>query len=153
MLHDFELAGERVRLWQRTGESYGHVLMKALGYAMFVGDYPNLEIEVKVNLRYKPDLIARNGSRDFAFWGECGANSIRKTNWILKHTRTEKLALFKIGQVSINQLIKQLREEIAAKYRPAGRLVLYNFVPEIYDLTAARRIEKVLPAWYRQTII
>ena len=153
MLYDFELAGRRTRLWQRTGESYGHVLMKALGYAMFVRAYPNLEIEVKVGLRYKPDLIAQNGSRDFDFWGECGTNAIRKTNWILKHTRTKKLALFKIDQVSIDQLIRQLREEIAAKYRTANRLSVINFVPEIYDLTAERKIEKVLPAWFRETVI
>ena len=40
MLHDFQLTGERVRLWQRPGESYEHILMKALGYAMFIGKYP-----------------------------------------------------------------------------------------------------------------
>src|SRR5215203_1046860 len=47
MLHDFNLAGKRMRLWQRTGESYEHILMKALGYAMFAPRYPNLEIETK----------------------------------------------------------------------------------------------------------
>jgi hypothetical protein len=48
MLHDFMLAEKRVRLWQRTGESYEHVLMKALGYAMFVKKYPQMEIETRV---------------------------------------------------------------------------------------------------------
>ena len=83
MLHDFELAGRRVRLWQRTGESYEHVLMKALGYAMYVEEFPDLEIEKKVGLRYKPDLVAQNASGDFLFWGECGANAIRKTEVVL----------------------------------------------------------------------
>jgi hypothetical protein len=69
-------------LWQRVGESYEHVLMKALGYAMFVSIYPNLEIETKIGLRYKPDLIARKGNSEYEFWGECGQNSIRKTHWI-----------------------------------------------------------------------
>jgi hypothetical protein len=58
MLHDFELAGKRVKLWQRLGESYDHVLMKALGYTMFACAFPSLEIERKVNLRFKSDLIA-----------------------------------------------------------------------------------------------
>ncbi|MEO8074585.1 MAG: hypothetical protein ABI686_15225, partial [Acidobacteriota bacterium] len=113
MLHDFNLAGNRVRLWQRSGESYEHILMKALGYAMFVREFPTLEIEIKVGLRYKPDLIARNAVGEFLFWGEAGANSIRKTSWILKHTRTRKLVLFKIGQ-NVTSLIEQLREEISA---------------------------------------
>jgi hypothetical protein len=149
MLHDFSLAGERVRLWQRVGESYEHVLMKALGYAMFVKNYPNLEIETTVGLRYKPDLIAFNAQNDFAFWGECGQNAIRKTHWILKHTRTEKLVLFKIG-FNAQSLIKQLREEIPAKYRMNGKLSLINFVNEIVKLTESKQIAKVSKDWFSE---
>lgn len=149
MLHDFNLAGNRVRLWQRTGESYEHILMKTLGYAMFVGEFPTLEIEIKVGLRYKPDLIARNAAGDFLFWGEAGANSIRKTSWLLKHTRTEKLVLFKIGR-NVKTLIEQLREEIPVKYRTDGRLVLINFVKDIADLTASKQIEKVSSDWFTE---
>jgi hypothetical protein len=152
MLHDFRLAGQKVRLWQRNGESYEHILMKALGYAMFAEEYPTLEIEVKVGLRYKPDLVARNADGGFLFWGEAGANSLRKTAWLLKHTRTKKLVLFKIGQ-NVNQLIEQIRAEISAKYRPNGRLVLINFVADIKDLTADRQIEKVSKDWFTEVEI
>lgn len=148
MLHDFTLTGKRVRLWQRPGESYEHVLMKALGYAMFSRKYPHLEIEVKVGLRYKPDLIApgeENG--DFDFWGECGTNSLRKTGWILKHTRTKKLVLFKIG-INADQFVRQLRAEIPAKYRADGKLVLINFISGIANLTASKQIEKVSADWF-----
>lgn len=149
MLHDFQLLDSRVRLWQRIGESYEHVLMKALGYAMYAGKYPHLEIEVKVGLRYKPDLIAQNAGGGFDFWGECGQNSIRKTHWILKHTRTEKFVLFKIGQ-NVEQLIKQLREEIPAKYRPKNRFSLVNFVSDIANLTAEKQIAKVSKDWFTE---
>lgn len=149
MLHDFSLAGKRMRLWQRTGESYEHILMKALGFAMFAREYPNLEIETKVGLRYKPDLIALSEKNDFAFWGECGQNSIRKTHWILKHTRTEKLVLFKIGFNS-DSLIKQLREEIPPKYRAGGKLTLVNFVNEIVKLTETKQIAKVSKDWFSE---
>ena len=149
MLHDFNLAGKRMRLWQRAGESYEHILMKALGYAMFAPVYPNLEIETRVGLRYKPDLIAYNEKGDFAFWGECGQNAIRKTHWILKHTRTEKMVLFKIS-ASAHQLIKQIREEIPEKYRADGKLTLINFVNEIVNLTADRQIAKVSKDWFNE---
>lgn len=152
MLHEFILAGKKVKVWQRTGESYEHILMKALGYAMFVGKYPDLEIETPVNLRYKPDLIVFSEDRNFKFWGECGQNSIRKTAWILKHTRTEQMVLFKIGQNS-DSLIKQLREEIEEKYRLKSRLTLINFVSEIVGLTADKQIEKVSKDWYSETVI
>ncbi len=121
MLYDFQLAGKRVRLWQRTGESYAHILMKALGYAMFAEEFPQLEIERRVGLRYKPDLTARDENGNFLFWGEAGENSFRKTLWLLKHARVERLVLFKIA-VGDAQLVKQLRAEIPAKYRAEGRL-------------------------------
>ena len=152
MLHDFRLAGQKTRLWQRNGESYEHILMKALGYAMFAPFYPTLEIEVKVGLRYKPDLVARDANGEFLFWGEAGANSLRKTGWLLKHTRLQKLALFKIGQ-NIHQLVEQLRAAIPEKYRPKGRLVLINFAADIKDLTADRQIEKVSKDWFTEVII
>ena len=152
MLHDFQLTGNRVRLWQRAGESYEHILMKALGYAMFSADYPHLEIETKVGLRYKPDLIAVNPNGGFDFWGECGQNSIRKTHWILKHARAEKLILFKIG-AGAAQITKQLREAIPPKYRAGGRLALINFVSEIVNLTASRQISKVERDWFTEFVI
>lgn len=152
MLHDFQLAGKRMRLWQRHGESYEHVLMKALGFAMFAEKYPTLEIEVRVGLRYKPDLIARDHAGDFLFWGECGSNSLRKTNWLLKHARVQKLVLFKIGQ-NLEQLIKQLRDEIPRKYRPPNRLVLINFVGDIVNLTVSKQIERVSEEWFSETKI
>jgi hypothetical protein len=152
MLYDFELAGKRIKLWQRPGESYQHVLMKALGYAMFVGEFPQLGIERKVGLRYKPDLIAVGKNGEFEFWGECGANSIRKTAWLLKHAGVERLVLFKIGQ-NVSQLIEQLRDEIPPRYRPSGKLVLINFVSELVELTVNRQIGFVAEDWYSQTIV
>jgi hypothetical protein len=151
LLYDFELAGRRVRLWKKTGESYEHVLMKALGYAMFVGEFPGLEIERRVGLRYKPDLVARDGpSGRFLFWGECGANSVRKTAWLLKHAGVGRLVLFKIER-GVAPLVATLREAIDPRYRPPGRALLVNFVEDIVALTLERRIERVPEDWYTKT--
>ena len=155
MLHDFALAGRRVRLWQRTGESYEHVLLKALAYAMYVGDYPNLEIEPRVGLRYRPDLVARVdelGRLPFAFWGECGLVSMRKVGWLLKHAGVERLALFKLtGQPAA--LVAELRAVVDARYRQGGRLVVVNFVGEIVALAADRRVARVPQSWYTLTVV
>lgn len=152
MLHDFELRGNRVRFWQRTGESYEHILMKALGFAMFVEEFPHLEIEKKVGLRYKPDLVAQNINGAFEFWGEAGSNAVTKTLWLLKHAKVEKLALFKIYQ-NAYQLSGELREEIPAKYRANERLTLINFVPNIVQLTQNKKIDFVKPEWFEETKI
>ncbi len=154
MLYDFELAGRRVRLWQRRGESYGHVLMKALGFAMFAPEYPGLEIELPVGLRYKPDLVALNdggggpraGAR-FLFWGECGMVSMRKVAWLLKHGDTERLVLFKIG-CGVPAYTRELRDSVGPRYREGGRLTLVNFVPDVADRVEGRRVAEVPGSWY-----
>jgi hypothetical protein len=150
VLYDFELAGRRVRLWKRLGESYEHVLMKALAYAMFVPLYPGLEIERRVGLRYKPDLVAQGEDGRFLFWGECGANSVRKSAWLLKHAPVERLVLFKM-EGGVAQLAEQLRSAIAARYLRPGRFSLINFDREVIALTADRRIDNVPPSWYTET--
>ncbi|HEV2800499.1 MAG TPA: hypothetical protein VGW12_08380 [Pyrinomonadaceae bacterium] len=156
MLYDFELAGRRVRLWQRTGESYEHVLMKALGYAMYVGEFPSLEIEQRVGLRYKPDLVARSTDAEFAlpfaFWGECGQTSMRKTAWLLKHAGVARLVLFKmIG--NYGALVEELRASVDERYRATGRLVVVNFVADIALVTRERRIARVPAEWYTRIVV
>lgn len=152
MQHNFELAGRHIRLWQNRGESYEHVLMKALGFAMYVRQYPKLEIEKKVGLRYTPDLIAISATSGFDFWGECGVNSIRKTNWVLRHANTRRMVLFKMGG-SIDQLAVQLRAEIPMRYRFGDRLTLISFYPEVLDLTANHQIATVASDWYKLTVV
>jgi hypothetical protein len=157
MHYDFELAGRRVRLWQRTGESYEHVLMKALGYAMYVGEFPALEIEQRVGLRYKPDLVARRSGGEefaepFAFWGECGQTAVRKINWLLKHAGVARLVLFKIIS-SPAALAEELRDSIDERYREPERLLVINFAGDIVARTRERRIARVDESWYTRTVV
>ncbi len=152
MLYDFELAGRRVRLWQRVGESYEHVLMKALGYAMFVGAFPELAIEQAVGARYKPDLVARMVDGRFLFWGECGQTSVRKSRWLLKHAGVEQLTLFKIA-INAEQLASELRGAIDERYRSHGRAVIINFVSDISARTKSRRIAHVPNSWFTEVVI
>jgi hypothetical protein len=153
VLYDFELAGRRVRLWKRMGESYEHVLMKALGYAMYVDEFPRMEIEPRVSLRYRPDLVARDEADGrFLFWGECGTTSLRKTAWLLKHSGTEQLVLFKI-ESNLEQLVEGLRAAVPTRYRERGRLTLINFSSGTVALTSQRRIPRVEESWYRKVVV
>ncbi len=156
MLHDFELAGRRVRAWQRPGESYEHVLMKALGYAMYVAEFPALEIEVEVGRRYKPDLVARgdmaSGGGRFQFWGECGTVTVRKIAWLLKHGDVERLVVFKINY-GVAAFVSELRAAIEERYRAPGRLLLVNFVADIATRTVRQRIARVPQSWYTTTVV
>ncbi|MGH9940896.1 MAG: hypothetical protein ACRD9R_00885 [Pyrinomonadaceae bacterium] len=150
MLWDFELAGRRVRLWQRPGESYAHVLMKGLGYAMYVAAFPEFEIEQAVGLRYKPDLVARSRAESgprFRFWGECGQTAVRKAHWLLKHAGTEQLVLFKLA-INATALAAELRSAVEPRHRQPGRLSIINFREDIVALTSSRRLAVVPQSWY-----
>jgi hypothetical protein len=131
--------------------------MKALGYAMFVAEFPALEIEQRVGLRYKPDLVARGGGLEFeppfAFWGECGQTAVRKTLWLLKHAGVARLVLFKIIHNSA-ALVNELRAAIDERYRAPERLVLINFQSDIVARTTSeRRIARVPESWYTRTVV
>ncbi len=126
--------------------------MKALGYAMFVPDYPNLKIEHPVGLRYKPDLIAQDADGRFRFWGECGQVSLRKIAWLLKHTRVERLVIFKIN-TAIAPLADEIRTEVPIKYRQPNRVEIIGFLPDIIHLTIERRINHIPPEWYTSVAV
>ncbi len=160
MLHDFELAGRRVRLWQRRGETFEHVLLKALGFAMYVAECPALEIELPVGLRYKPDLVALNGAAGggpragarFLFWGECGLVSMRKVAWLLKHGDSERVVLFKLA-CGVQPLLRELRDAVEPRYRGGGRLQLVNFAADVAERATSRRVETVPEGWYRKFVV
>lgn len=150
VLYDWTVAGRRMRLWKPVGESYEHVLMKALGYAMFVGEYPGLEVEKPVGLRYKPDLVVGRDARGvFPFWGECGSVTVRKIGWLLKHAGVERLAIFKLRVAVAGGLAAELRAEVPARYRPEGRISVVGFVPDVAERAADREIAAVPPDWYK----
>ena len=157
LLYDFDLAGRRLRLWKRRGESYEHVLMKALGFAMYAGEFPQLEVEPDVGLRYTPDLLARRGGEEFSgrrflFWGECGTTGLRKNNWLLKHADLERLVLFKMAQGGA-PLARELRAAVGPRYRAAGRLRVVNFKREVVGHTADGRVGRVPRSWYEEIVI
>jgi hypothetical protein len=157
LLYDFDLAGRRLRLWKRRGESYEHVLMKALGFAMYAAEFPQLEVEPDVGLRYTPDLLARRGGEDFSgrrflFWGECGATSLRKINWLLKHADLERLVLFKMAQ-GTTLIARSLRAAVEPRYRAGGRLRVVSFTREVVKETADRRVGRVPESWYAEVVV
>lgn len=144
--YHFRIAGERVTLYKKNGESYEHVLMKALGYAMFQPQFPHLEIERRIGLRYKPDLIALNDFGKPEFWGECGQVGLRKIAWIAKHSGAKHLTIFKFD-IFTNHFIAQIRQEVEQRYRPPQRIKLFNF-DSIVLKEAGEEFDKIPAHWY-----
>jgi hypothetical protein len=65
--------GEQIVLVKRKQERIEHVWMKAFLWALYLPDYPDLSVEVSVDDRYKPDVVAMDPVRGRPrFWGEAG---------------------------------------------------------------------------------
>jgi len=146
--YHFLIAGRRVTLHKKNGESYEHVLMKALGYAMFRPQFPHLEIEKRIGLRYKPDLIAVDKYGKAEFWGECGQVGLRKIGWIAKHSGTQQLALFKFN-IAARHFVEQVRTEIDLRYRPPNRIILFNFDSIVLE-EAGEEFDEIPQSWYER---
>jgi uncharacterized protein YaeQ len=146
--YHFRIAGQRVTLYKKNGESYEHVLMKALGFAMFRPLFPQLEIERRIGLRYKPDLVALNDLGRAEFWGECGQVGLRKIGWIAKHSGAQQLALFKFN-ITADHFIAQVRQEVDERYRPPSRIRLFNFHASFLK-DAGEEFDEVPESWYER---
>jgi hypothetical protein len=65
--------GEQVVLVKRKQERIEHVWMKAFLWALYLPEYPELSVEVDVDDKYKPDVVAMAPRRGRPrFWGEAG---------------------------------------------------------------------------------
>lgn len=146
--YHFRIAGQRVTLYKKNGESYEHVLMKALGFAMFSPLYPHLEIERRIGLRYKPDLVALDELGKAEFWGECGQVGLRKIGWIAKHSGTRQLVLFKFN-ITADHFLAQVRQEVELRYRPPSRIRLFNFHAAALK-GIGEEFDEVPESWYER---
>jgi hypothetical protein len=80
----FQAHGRRLVFAKKAEESEAHVLMKAFLWALFLPDYPNVQVEVPVGDRYKPDLVALDSDGNPAFWAEAGYVGERKLRRLVR---------------------------------------------------------------------
>lgn len=151
MLHRFEIGGRKLALYQRNGESFEHVALKALCYALHVGRFPGLEIERNPGGRYTPDVSALGEDGRPLFWGECGSVSLRKVGWLAKHSGAREIAFVKLGAGT--GFAFEARSAVEQRYRPPGRIAVFGFRESApAELQAASLVlGAVPPSWYRRT--
>ncbi len=83
--------GQRVTLSKGMRESSRHVIMKAMLWGLYLPQYPTLTIEIRIDDKYKPDLVAFDPAPEIyrtvkppVFWGESGVVSETKLYAILR---------------------------------------------------------------------
>ena len=70
--YTFRAHDRKIVVVKKRGERVEHVLMKALLWALYLPQYPQATIEVKVGDRYKPDVVALDTRGEPVFWAEAG---------------------------------------------------------------------------------
>ncbi|MGE5601468.1 MAG: hypothetical protein ACM30E_00355 [Nitrososphaerales archaeon] len=87
--------GRQVVFVKKPVESTEHVLMKAFLWALYLPEYPDLIVEIKIGDRYKPDVVALDATGQPAFWGEAGEVSTAKIRALARRYRRTHFALGK----------------------------------------------------------
>jgi hypothetical protein len=88
--------GEQVVFVKEKQERIEHVWMKAFLWALYLPEYPDLTVEVKVGDKYKPDVVAMDErERDPVFWGEAGEVSRDKIEALVERYPRTHFAMAK----------------------------------------------------------
>ena len=95
---------------KKPNEHAHHVLMKAFLWALYLPDYPDLQVETAIGDRYKPDVVALDRLDPYAeprFWGEAGQVSLEKIHSLLRRYRQTHFAIAKWA-TNVNPLIETI---------------------------------------------
>jgi hypothetical protein len=87
--------GRQVVFVKKPVESVEHVVMKALIWALYLPQYPDLVVEIRVGDRYKPDVVALEAGGKPVFWGEAGEVSTAKIRSLARRHKRTHFALAK----------------------------------------------------------
>lgn len=94
----FKAHGQRVVFIKKRNERTVHVLMKAFIWALYLPEYPDLSVEIKVGDRFKPDVVSLNMEGHPLFWGEAGQVGERKLRSLLRRYPHTHFAIGKWDQ-------------------------------------------------------
>ncbi len=89
--------GRKLVLAKRAWESERHVLLKALVFALYLPQYPDLSVERSIGNRYKPDLIALANDNTPIFWAECGEIGTEKLTRLVRRFPDTHLVVAKMA--------------------------------------------------------
>lgn len=108
---------QKLVLVKKPVERGRHVMMKALLWALYLPNYPQLKVEVAIGDRYKPDLVEMGVSGP-RFWAEAGRVGNQKLGRILKRFPETHIVLAVWGP-SIGSLTKRVQNHIGRLKRSA----------------------------------
>ena len=110
--------GRQVVFVKRPREKTSHVLMKALLWALYLPEYPDLSVEVSAGGRYKPDVVALGEGNRPRFWGEAGEVGLRKVRALAFRYGDTHIALAK-WDTRLEPFVALVRKALTGSRRTA----------------------------------
>jgi hypothetical protein len=121
--------GQQIVLVKRTQERIEHVWMKAFLWALYLPEYPGLDVEADVGDKYKPDVVAMDRRRGRPqFWGEAGAVGPDKIEHLVTRYSDVPLAFGKWNR-SLDPLLEMVERAVHTTERTAP-IDLLRFPPD-----------------------
>ena len=114
----FRAHGRRVVFIKKALESDVHVVMKALLWALYLPEYPDLSIEIHIGNRFKPDLVQLDDNSEPVFWGEAGRVSSKKMHTLIKRFRSTHMVFAK-WDMNLEPFERTLKKASSAIQRSA----------------------------------
>ncbi len=89
----FRAHDKLVVLVKKPNERSEHVFLKAFLWALYLPTYRELSVEISIEDRYKPDVVAVDSYGEPVFWGEAGHVSPEKIRALARRYRGAHFAL------------------------------------------------------------
>lgn len=123
--------GRQVVFVKKPVESSTHVVMKALLWALYLPQHPDLTVEIAIGDRYKPDLVSLDDRGEPRFWGEAGDVTTAKIRSLARRYRRTHFALAK-WDTRLEPLAAIVEDALGGLNRTAP-FDLISFPPDAVD--------------------
>jgi hypothetical protein len=120
--------GQKVVFSRTPQERAVHVLMKAYLWALYLPEYPNMMVEVRIGDRYKPDVVSLDEMENPLFWGESGQVGLEKIQKLVQRYPNTHFAIAKWKR-RLGPLV-ELVQEARDTSRHNARFDLISFQPD-----------------------
>ena len=124
--------GQRMIFLRGLQERAEHVVMKALLWALYLPDYPDLRVEVRVgDHHYKPDVVQVDAAEKPLFWGEAGMVSKKKIETLTRRYRSTHFVITKWNK-RLDPLVELVTGALGDVNRDAP-FDLISFEPDSFE--------------------
>jgi hypothetical protein len=110
--------GQQVVFIKKAAENPEHVIMKAFIWALYLPEYPELKVEIRIGDRYKPDVVQLDAWGDPLFWGEAGSVGKAKIESLTRRYRETHFAMAK-WDADLTPYADLVREAVEGRKRRA----------------------------------